>query len=388
MNKKLIALAVAGAIYAPTVMAQSANPVTLYGRAWGMVESVQAKDGPSSAVPIANRVRVSDQSSYFGIRGTEDIGGGVKAFFQMETAFNLDQNTTTFAARNSGVGIQAGWGSLLWGRWDTPYKEFTGRFDPFADNTAAGFAGVMNDRGNFDIRGQNIIQYWMPKIGGFDARLAYQANENKTPSSGTPPSCGTTATGCANPWGWSAAVQWAGGPFRAALAYEKHNDTIRGVAQGGTREQGVSGMGAWKISAFELGIIYQQYKTNNNQIAGLSINQQKAMEVWGTYDMGKSRFILAWTASKDGGRNLQNVANTDNTQPKCQAIAVAWNYSVTKRTTFMTQYMGVKNKENAPLYSLTPGAANANGCNFGSNPLAITVGQDPQAFAVGMRHLF
>ena len=45
MNKKLIALAVAGATFAPAVMAQSANPVTLYGRAWEMVNAVKADGG-------------------------------------------------------------------------------------------------------------------------------------------------------------------------------------------------------------------------------------------------------------------------------------------------------------------------------------------------------
>jgi predicted porin len=385
MNKKLIALAVAGAIYAPTVMAQSANPVTLYGRAWLMLETVKADGGPSAAVPIANRTRVADQSSLFGIRGSEDIGGGVKAFFQMETAFKLDQNDTTFAARNSGVGLQAGWGSVLMGRWDTPYKEYTGRFDPFSDNTAAGFAGVMNDRGNFDVRSQNVIQYWTPKIGGFDARLAWQANEGKTPNAGFP-AC--PATGCpsgANPWGWSAAGGWTGGAFRLALAYEQHKDTIRGVVLGGTKEQGMSFMGAGKLGGFELGLIYQQYKTNNNNVSGLSISQQKAMELWGKYQMGKSDFILAWTSSKDGAAN-----NTGLSQPNCQAIAVAWNYNVSKRTTFMTQYFGAKNKENNALYSLSPASnsASANGCNFGSNGLALAPGQDPQEFSVGMRHLF
>jgi predicted porin len=386
MNKKLIALAVAGAIYAPTVMAQSANPVTLYGRIWAMAESVKADGGASTAVNIANRMRVSDQSSYLGVRGTEDIGGGVKAFFQLETGFKVDQNDTTFAARNSAVGVQAGWGSILLGRWDTPYKEYAGRFDPFADNTAAGYAGVMNDRGNFDVRAQNSVQYWTPKIGGFEARAVWSVNEGKTPSSGT---TACTGTGCANPWGWGVGGQWVGGPVRLGLAYEKHMDQIRGVAAGGTKEQGISFMAAWKIGGFELGGLYQQYKTNNNNVSGLDINQQKATEIWGTYTMGNNVLILAWTGSKDGAANLVNAANPVTTQPKCQAIAVAWNYNASKRTTFMTQYFGAKNKENASLYSLVAnGGSSANGCNFGSNALSLAPGQDPQEFSVGIRHVF
>ena len=98
MNKKLIALAVAGASIAPAAMAQTANTVTLYGRAYVTLESVEIKNST-----IGRRTRVEDQSSLLGVRGTEDLGGGLKAFFQLETSFRLDQNTSTFANRNSGV---------------------------------------------------------------------------------------------------------------------------------------------------------------------------------------------------------------------------------------------------------------------------------------------
>jgi predicted porin len=364
MNKKLIALAVAGAIYAPTVMAQSANPVTLYGRMWLMAESVKADGGATGAAQIANRMRISDQSSLFGIRGTEDIGGGVKACFQLETAFKLDQNDTTFAARNSGVGLQAGWGSVLMGRWDTPYKTYTGNFDPFADNTIAGYAGVMNDRGNFNVRATNVIQYWTPKIGGFEARVAWQVNEGKTAA--------------VNPQGWSLGGQWVGGPFRVGLAYEKHEDALRGVAIAGAEEQGISIQAAWKIGGFELGGIYQQYETD---APGVTVNDQTAWSLFGTYTMGKSVFILQYTTSEDG-------AASTATQPKCDAFAVAWNYNVTKRTTFMMQYFQAKNDNLGTLYQVGAGGSSPNGCNFGSNALGLSAGQDPQGFAVGMRHFF
>src|SRR4051794_21171154 len=71
MNKKLIALAIAGACVAPAAMAQTANPVTLYGRVYVTLESVEAKSSGTTAA-VARRTRVSDQSSLFGVRGTED----------------------------------------------------------------------------------------------------------------------------------------------------------------------------------------------------------------------------------------------------------------------------------------------------------------------------
>ena len=118
MNKKLIALAVVGACVAPEAMAQTANPVTLYGRVYATFESVEAKGG---AAPVSRRNRVADQASYLGVRGTEDLGGGLKAFFQLETGFPPD-NTGTFANRNSAIGLQGGFGSILLGRWDSPMK--------------------------------------------------------------------------------------------------------------------------------------------------------------------------------------------------------------------------------------------------------------------------
>src|SRR5450432_4073471 len=142
MNKKLIALAVAGACVVPAAMAQTANPVTLYGRIYVTFESVEA--GGSAAGTLTRRERVSDEASYLGVRGTEDLGGGLKAFFQLETGFKADQNDTTFAARNSGVGLQGAWGSVLLGRWDTPLKVTTGAVDPWTDLTIGGFTTAMN----------------------------------------------------------------------------------------------------------------------------------------------------------------------------------------------------------------------------------------------------
>jgi hypothetical protein len=94
MNKKLIALAVAGACVAPAAMAQTANPVTLYGRVHVTFESVEAT-GTGAQV---RRNRVQDEASLLGVRGTEDLGAGLKAFFQLETGFKADQNDTTFSS--------------------------------------------------------------------------------------------------------------------------------------------------------------------------------------------------------------------------------------------------------------------------------------------------
>src|SRR5688572_2315955 len=177
MNKKLTALAVAGACAAPVAMAQTANPVTLYGRVYVNFESVEAKGGAG----LPRRNRVEDRVSLFGIRGTEDLGGGLKAFFQLETPFRPDDSAASaFATRNSAVGLQGGFGSFLLGRWDSPMKITQTAVDPFGDIGLGDITSAALRSGTFSQRLANTVQWWSPSWGGLSLRAAYTANEGKT----------------------------------------------------------------------------------------------------------------------------------------------------------------------------------------------------------------
>lgn len=345
MNKKLIALALAGVSIAPAAMAQTANPVTLYGRIYVMFESVEAKGG-TAAVPRRNRV--SDQSSLLGVRGTEDLGGGLKGFFQLETAFRPDSNATTFAARNSGVGLQGGWGSIVLGRWDTPFKSATTSVDPFGDLTIAGITSALNDRGNFDRREQNVVQYWSPTWAGFAAKASYAANEAKTAT--------------ANADSTSYSVTYSGGPIYAFGTYEEHKDQVGTTQTAGSKEKGTAIGGAFTMGAFKLGGEYEEFKKTG-------MTKQKSWMASLVWTAGKHQLIYQHQNSKDG------LGTAVATQPDCDVDSLGYQYNFTKRTFFLAQYTKTDNNAAAT-------------CNFGSNALAISAGQDPQGFAVGLRHVF
>src|SRR6476659_5826103 len=114
-----MAALVALASTTPAAIAQSPDVVTLYGRVFVMLESVEAQGG---AAPLPRRNRITDQSSLIGVRGTEYLGSGLTAWFQLETPFLADQNNTAFATRNSAVGLRNSLGGVLLGRWDTPFR--------------------------------------------------------------------------------------------------------------------------------------------------------------------------------------------------------------------------------------------------------------------------
>ena len=342
MNKKLIAAAVAGACIAPAAMAQTANPVTLYGRIYGTLESVEAKGG---AAPVVRRNRVDDQSSLLGVRGTEDLGGGLKAFFQLETAFRVDQNTTTFAARNSAVGLQGGFGSIFVGRWDMPFKTATIAIDPYGDLTNSGIIGVLSDRGNFDVRAQNIVQYWTNNYSGFAARVALGANEGKTAT--------------LNPRQNGANITYSGGPLYAFVAWEEHRDVSATL----TKEEGLAVGASFVLPQIpvKLGAQYQEFKKTN-------LTKQKSYMANVVWSIGKNDLIYQYMNSKDG-------AASGAAQPDCSSNSVAWQYNFSKRTFFIASYVKVDNNDNAT-------------CNFGANALTIAKGQDPQSVWTGLRHVF
>jgi predicted porin len=344
MNKKLIALAVAGACAAPVAMAQTANPVTLYGRVHVTLESVEAK----GSAGFARRTRVEDQASLLGVRGTEDLGGGLKAWFQLETGFRPDSNTTTFAARNSGVGLQGGWGTLGIGRWDTPFKVVTGDIDPFGDVTIAGITQANNDQGNFDRREQNVIQYWTPVWGGFAARFMYSANEGKTAT--------------ANPYDQGLSVTYRGGPVYLFGTYEEHKDQLGAVVTSGITEKGTALGGNFKFGPILIGGTAQEYKKTSR-------TKRKSYLANVVWTVGNNDFIYQYQQSKDGALTTATV------QPDCDSSSIAWKYNFTRRTFVYGLYTKIDNNE----------AAN---CGTHSSGINGPTGTDPQGVSLGVRHVF
>jgi predicted porin len=335
MNKKLIALAIAGASAVPAAMAQTANPVTLYGRVYVMFENVKADNTPS-------RNRITDGSSLLGVRGTEDLGGGLKAFFQLETAFETGNSAgNTFATRNSGVGLQGGWGSFIMGRWDSPYKSATIAVDPFGDLTIAGITSALNDRGNHDRRTQNVVQYWSPNMGGFAVRLAHGVNENKTAT--------------LDPSEVAASLTYRKGPVYAFLAYEKLEDL-----GGFSKQEAIAGGGTFAFGPVRIGGEYQEYDKSGR-------TTQKAWMGNIVYTMGKNQFIGQYQNAKDGG--IPGAA-----RPECDVRSVAYQYNFTRRTFLIALYTEVDND-------------NGMNCRFGAGDIG-GAGVDKEGFAVGIRHVF
>lgn len=176
MKKSLIALAV----LATTGAAMAQSSVTLYGRIDSSVGS-EKLNGVSTTKMFSGNLT----GSRYGFRGTEDLGGGLKANFTLENGFNADDGTlgsaNTAFSRQAWVGLSGGFGAVKLGKTDSVFKDiydlgnthnvFDSEFTATKEAYRAGLGG-------FTGRPNNQIRYETPNMGGFSAGLTYAMDED------------------------------------------------------------------------------------------------------------------------------------------------------------------------------------------------------------------
>jgi len=176
MKKSLIALAVAGAFAAPAFAAT--ENVDVYGKVHASISMFDdQQDVTTGGATAVNDVQISSNASRFGIKGAEDLGGGLSGIWQIESGVNLDEQTGTLASRNSFVGLKGGFGTVLLGNHDTPLKLVGRAVDLFGDTMAD--SRNVNGVGS-DARAKNVLAYITPNMGGFGVAAAYSTDFNGT----------------------------------------------------------------------------------------------------------------------------------------------------------------------------------------------------------------
>jgi predicted porin len=183
------------------------NPIVRGGQdfnGWGISRG-------NTYIPGASR------SNRIGVKGSEDLGNGLKAIYQVELGINLSDTNQNVASgsdaityRNTFVGLAGNWGTALVGRHDTPLKISTGKLDLFSD-TMADYNGTV---GFDDLRIDNAIAYISPSFSGFSFMGAIVAGGGATAGAG--PNVNEDSLAGA----FSLAGIYNNGPFYASVAYE------------------------------------------------------------------------------------------------------------------------------------------------------------------------
>jgi len=407
MQKKLLTLAVAGALTAPAVaLAQ----VEVYGTIHMSLNNVKYGDS-TSGIPSVSKWDVASHASNVGIRARENLGGGLSAWAQVETNASMERSnnvahTSNFASRNSAVGMQGNWGNVFVGQWTTPWadldalwgigtvatygpvtsiigrRETTGVApNPNCNNNFSGNGGVPPPGGvaptlgtcdsvegaggvghAFWRRISNSVFYQSPVFSGLQVKLAYQTNQDKAAATAT-----STA---ADPSMYSASVTWSGmgGRARIGAAFDGHKDftTI------GQTDDGYRVTGGYNFGFADVGLAYEAmtYKIASGDVDATQYGIAIAIPV------GQGNIRASYSQADD----LE--FPTGKTDSGAKQYNIGYDYRFSKRTTVGFGYASIDNDSAA---AFTWSGLSSTNAGQGVTPPA---GSDVSIFFVSMIHRF
>jgi predicted porin len=368
-----------------------------------------------SGINVPSRNRVTQNSSNLGFRGGEEITRDFSIFWQIESGVNVDSGNSNIASRNTAIGFNGAYGSLRVGQWDTPFKTLSGAVDPMyftgitytgaiigtpgfgvGPTTIAGiatsgdgktYAGAAN--ASFERRQGNIIEYWLPTVGGVTTRFAYSVNEGRTARSDSVTQI--------NPQIYSASIEYDAGMFFVGYAYESHEDyfgmdalvpatqatpvaATGGSPSASARDRGHKLVGRVKLGATTLGILADKLrysKTQSNAVPGwFNSYERSAVAFTLLHKMGPHTIRGFYAKAQDG-----TCSRFDGSACVTQGLgarqgSAGYSYTFSPRTDIYAFYTRVANQSRGS-YQFANGAG-----------LAAAAGAASTGVVLGMRHTF
>jgi predicted porin len=371
--------------------------VQLYGRANLGFDHYEASGSSVAGADRDGRFRIFDNSSRVGLRGTEDLGNGLKAIFQIETGVNIDSGNNQaqggqtnassgfWASRDSFVGIDSNFGRLTFGRqslyWANGVNaQFAANYInteiPWTNGTSLGRVSVP---GTTPARVSNTVQYTTPTFAGINGTFSWSANPQEAVQN-----VGANVDTNGNVWAITGRGEW--GPFYAQVDYANFDGNASFIA-GTPRIEG----NAWKVGASwgympgaRIGAIW--VRTENNGAAGLTVGDEVNQQGWTInweHTFGNFQVMAQYGqlgSIKDCDTDAA-VGNISCGSTKGDGYMVGGRYLMSKRTWLYASWNKVSNESN--------NFADYTGGGITSTSGAPTpYGADPEIWAVGIFHQF
>jgi GBP family porin len=343
--------ALAVALISPLAAAQSNVAV------YGIVDACMvAADGIAGA-----RTQINSGCAYgsrLGFRGQEDLGGGMKADFILESGFNIDTGVLGQGGRLFGrkalLGLSGGYGHVQIGRDYAPTFYLVRPVDPF--RLGLGTASSMIStaaRPDGVGRNDNAIVYTSPKLNGFSVKSEYALGEATATSTTTRDSKGIL-------------VSYESGGLLAGAAY----NTLANASN--TANDRIATIGAsYQLGSIQPAILYQVGKWEGTRslaapaVANSFFSRDYTSMMLGvTIGLGKGSNLIGTYKSY----NDKTVRNFDASQ-----VTVGYKYQLSKRTELYTAYTRLTNKNNA-AYGLVDATTTYAPSGAGTDPSALYVG--------------
>lgn len=425
VNKKLIVIAVAGALSAPLIASAQGTGVTLFGRVQAEYQSTDIDQAPGANDYRQESISDNAGQSRWGLKIKEDLGNGLSAIAQVEFAFRTG-NGTADAAREQWVGLSSkSWGTAKFGRVQSPFKDFAGggTLDVFGATTlqARGSGGALYAPGNGFGAASHVdhaIRYDSPAFGGFSAAVllvpvdATQADPTIT--TGTVVTNGGNVGGKGGSNNFQIGLKYkfgTSGEIFGGYSQDDANDSQATTVTNGLNgddEQVWKIGGAWNFGDFR---IAGEYVSVDNALAGnggtscsggasangggdaglstsqcnTSLNANGDGDIWfltAHYKLGKTTLVL------QGGQTDADAVSTAGVLRAGEREATNWTigaiYNFSKRTKVYGGY------QNVSVEGARSSTGNTNAGNAGTvaASAALAIQPDRSTWTIGMRHDF
>lgn len=403
MQKKLIAAAVAGLIAVPAL---AQTNVTISGRAAAGWESYKLSGGGATGHDTESRV--SDQSSRIIFNVTEDLGGGLKAWAQIDSRYGNDLGAGVLGSGATGLGLMGNWGKFTIGRWDVHYGEFGAIESNRAGSLQTNFGpGIMSQVASVSsvagtgtkeaaprtevlstmangTRTPNILIWDSPNWNGFTGRLAYTTSYAGTEGN-TNRAAGDPGSGSA----WTGALRYNNGPWTAGLSYW-NADSESGVLAARKADQ--RSTRAWLGYSFgmglKVGLGWDRSSLDNSlngaaSVVGAGKASRNAWMIPVSYSFGPHAIYGKY--ARAGSASGSAIAANTGGNYKAHAWSLGYDYAFSKRTSAGMFYTRLNNSSNAA--NTVGGAYDLFGLGANGATTARR-GEDARQWYFGMAHNF
>jgi len=320
MNKKLITLAVAAAMVAPLA---AAAETTLYGRIDTAIVNVDVKKGTPADEAIGSAWDVDTGTTRIGVKGSEDLGNGLKAIFQAEWQFTSSEETNGSGSLGGGfdnrlgyAGLSGGFGTVTLGRQWTPYYGAVNKSDVFNTPGNAGTGPNIVSANRTALgpsRKGNQLTYASPSFNGLKGLVAVFMDR----ADGGDESSGIDA--------WNPAVRYDNGPISLGAALMDYNSDIAGA-------QDVWGVaGSYNFGMFKL---IAQYE-NEDDVNNTKLGAEQSYSITGEAFLGNNTIRALW-GQRDPDKG-----------DKMDVYAISAQHNFSKRTRVYAEY--IKNDDDLTL---------------------------------------
>ncbi len=326
---QLRALSLAVASLSLAAAAQAQSSVQLYGLIDASVGTFQTAGGKK----ITRMDSGNMSTSYLGFKGTEDLGGGLRASFALDSFLLVDSGGATrvpgvdaFWARNAWAGVSGGFGSLKFGRMGTPLFVSTLIFNAWGDSfgyspairqyfSAPYGTPVVGDTG-----WNNAIGYTTPNMGGLSANVLYALGERGATSKGN---------------NLSANVLYFGGPlaFTAAWQSVKTQGTLgRAISAfpGFAEQTGWQVAGSYDLKAVKFSVQYGEVETD--AVADVKV---KNTHLSASVPIGAGKVLATYGLGKISTQGV-------SASRESKMFTIGYDYYLSKRTDIYALYMNDK----------------------------------------------